>query len=237
VRRLVPLLFLALLALPASAAAAPPKSRALATDAAAKRTLVAAARRLEACRASTLDYTRCYVPPLSSGVLFDAVSFSTYILSARSRARRRFALARGHDGALVATCTPAGRGACPPAGVWKPTPRPAMTPPFGHEWLAHEREVVARFEALIATVEACRAATGGLDGCAATPRVWGARQYLAALTGQQPQVELGPHTYHAYVQAASSTEFVVTWMRDGGADRQCQKFLAHLVSPCVDGRW
>lgn len=228
---------LALLAVPASASAYP-KPRVLATDAAAKKALVSVARKVEACRSGTVDYTRCDAqPPLSRGVLFEASSSSTYVLSARSRPGRRFRLARGMDGSLAATCTPAGRGACPRSGIWKPAPRPVMTPAFGEEWLVHEREFLVRFDALVAAAETCRAARGTFEGCFDSPPVRGARNYVAALTGEQPQMELGTGSSYIHARAVSGTEFVVSWFADGTVDRACQKYLPHLVSPCVDGRW
>ena len=238
-RRLVSLLVLALLVLPAgSASGTIPKVRASATDAAAMKAVVSVARKIEACRATTIDYTSCDTPPPPArGVLIEAASPQTYLLSARSRPGRRFKLARGMDGSLAATCTPAGRGACPRSGVWKPKPRPVMTPAYGTEWLPNERAVVAHLELLIAAVDRCGAGTGTRVGCASEPDVTAARAALHAVTWDRVELELGEHGHYVHATAGSGTIFVFSWTPGGGGLRECQKYLPHYVSPCVDGRW
>jgi hypothetical protein len=238
VRRVLLLSLLALLALPAPASAAAPKPRALASDAAATTALVKAARKIEACRTKTLDYTACDNPlPPARGVVIAATTQYVYVLEARSKQGRRFTLERGTGGELLSTCTPAGQGACGKAGTWKPKPRPVMSPGPGQEWVAHEREVVLHLNALVAELERCRAQRGTFEGCDSDLAVASARSWPGLPFGVE-LVLAGPGTNsQLQAQAKSGTWFQHYWTPDGTSERNCLKFSYAMVSPCVDGRW
>lgn len=215
-----------------------PKVRALPNDTAATRALVAHARKVEACRTETLDYAECdKQPPRKKGVLFESASSGTYAITARTKRGGRFRLARDANGELAATCRPAGRGACSRSGTWTPSPEPVMTPAFGHEWLEHERQVVALLEKVVAAVDRCRAARGTFDGCTSAQEVKTAVRRVRKLTLQEAGVQPGPGAFHAYAHTANGSQFSQTWLLDGGVERSCHKSLPNLASPCEDGRW
>ncbi|MDQ3935730.1 MAG: hypothetical protein M3340_13985 [Actinomycetota bacterium] len=232
-RRALPLLIAALLALPASASAAAPKVQP--TDAAAMKSIVRVASAIERCAAKTYDYTSCDDSPRpSTGVRIAASTFTSYRLRAQSRQRRVFFLDRGAGGELLATCTPAGRGACPPSGIWRPRPRPARGPDFARQWLAHERELVARLEAIVGLLDACAASTGDYTGCRTTE----VEGLLAWEMLVRPMTfELHPGGYHLSAAARSATQFTTARGSDGTVERHCYKVVPSLVSPCVNGAW
>jgi hypothetical protein len=111
-----------------------------------------------------------------------------------------------------------------------------MSPAWGEEWLPHERELVKRFEALIAVIERCRARTGSLAACQDDPEVQAAARWdmLIAPDGRF-DVQLDQPAVAA--TARSSNQFRYDWLPDGTGERNCQLYSPHLVSPCVDGRW
>jgi hypothetical protein len=199
--------------------------------------LVSAARKIEACRSKTIDYTRCDSPlPVARGVLIAESTNASYVLVARSRQGRSFRLERTTGGELLATCTPAGRGACGKAGTWKPKPKPVMTPRFGEEWLAHERELVARLETLVTALERCRAARGAFEGCESDLDVAGAAAWPGAPFGFHLHL-VADGSSSVQAQAASGSWFQHNWNADGSSERHCLKFSYAMVSPCVDWRW
>lgn len=225
-----------LLAVPAVGdARVPPKPRVHASDAAAMKAVTQYARGLERCRSRTLDYMRCdNSPPPSKGIRFEQTSYKDYAISARSRQGRNFRILRDGN-PLVATCTPAGRGACPRSGRWKPKPLPVPTPRFGEEWLPHERELVRRFEALIAVIESCRARAGSLTACQDDPDVQAAARW-DELIFPDGRFDLQLDQPAVAATARSSTQFRYEWLPDGTTDRSCQNPIGY-TSPCVDGRW
>jgi hypothetical protein len=235
VRRLLPVLILALLALPGGAAAAgPPKTSALASDAVAMKTLAQAAVKVERCAAKTLDYTRCDSPgelALPRGVLLDASTSTGYGLTARSRQGRRFRLDRSGE-SLTATCTPAGRGRCAPAGTWRPSPKPVRSRAWVEHWLAHERELVARVLSVVDMIERCHAATGDFGRCR-TPEV----EAAAAVWPNPLRIDLYEDSYYVAAISAASTEFLYQRSPDGTVHRDCRFLDLKLVSPCDGERW
>lgn len=236
-RRLLPLIFFALSLVPAAGAPArAPQPRAHSGDAAAMKAVVAYARKVEACRTRMLDYTRCDdPPPLETGIRFEAASAASYAISARSRQGRRFRLVQSAGRKLAATCTPAGRGACPRSGRWKPSPAPVPNPPFGAEHLEQERMLVTDLEALIVVIERCRARTGSLAACQKDPDVEAAaRSDWVILPDRRFDVQLEQPYVHA--TGFGSTQFEYAWLPDGTTERNCMP-LPGIISPCVDGRW
>ena len=231
-RRLLPLLMLAALAAPSSSAAAV-KQPALASDAAAMTAVSQAAVKVEKCRSKTIDYTRCDSAgevKLPRGVLHEASTPHGYEMSARSRQGRRFTINRA-QAALLATCTPAGRGRCGPAGTWRPKPKPVMSPAWGTEWLPHERELVARILAVADLIERCGAAAGDYTGCRSAKV-----DALARAGWHAFQIELSVDGFHIYTVSGGSTEFVYQRLPDGSIDRSC-RFYTPLVSPCDGEHW
>jgi hypothetical protein len=240
VRRLLPLILLALLAVPAPGHAALPQPRAHATDAAAMKALVQVARKVEACRTRTLIYYDCdnsgtVRAYLAKGVLFEQSSVGMYTLMARSKQGRRFRLGRGANAQIFATCTPAGRGACPRSGIWKPKPAPVANPPLGAEWLQQERALVADLERLIAVIESCRARSGSLAACQDDPEVQAASQSGWVFV---PEWRFDVQLEQGYVHGTgfASTRFEYAWLPDGTTERNCMA-MSGIISPCVDGYW
>jgi hypothetical protein len=232
VGRLTALILLALALAPASAQAAP---RVHKTDAAATKAVTQFALVAERCRAQWLDYSRCdRYPAPSKGIGVEGWGSHNYTIYARSRQGRRFRIER--DGLLLkATCTPRGRGACPRNGRWKPKPMPVPTPPFGEEWLPHERELIKRFEALIAVIEGCRARTGSLAVCQDDPDVQTAARW-DELIFPDGRFDLQLDQAAVVATARSGTKYLYEWLSDGTADRGCH-VSPGFASPCIDESW
>ena len=225
-------ILLAALALPGSAAAAPPK---LPSDAAAMTAVAQGAVKVERCRskAAEYDYTRCDSPAeikLPRGVQVEASTPTSYTLAARSRQGRRFVIDRA-QGALTATCTPAGRGRCGPAGTWRPKPKPVMSPRWGEEWLEYERAMVGRLLAVVNLIERCGAAGGDFTPCrtAEVDALAGAHYIPFSIT-------LEPRSYVIHAISPGMTEFLYERREDGTVDRSC-RFSMPRVSPCDGERW
>lgn len=231
-RRAVPLLIAALLALPASASAAP-RFKVHPTDAAATKALVRAVNKLERCATPVYDYMRCRVPhTVTREVRFETVGSEIYRVRATSRQRRTFWLDRSFD-TLAATCTPAGRGACPASGIWKPRGR-AAGPRFASMWLNHEQELAARIDAIGALLDACRASTGDYTLC----RTAEVEDLLAWDRLALPMhLDLQPARYYVRGTALSATTLVLTMHEDGIPERSCSQPNPALVGVCAGEAW
>jgi hypothetical protein len=219
------------------AATSAPRVPSHTADAAAMKAVAAAATKVEACRARTLDYTRCDDRPLN-GARMTASTVTTYAVAARSRAGRRFVLARSSDGRAVATCSPRGRGGCGRRGTWKPRPTPVMNPAFGEEWLAHERELVARLLALTEVIDRCYDTTGDFTRCR-TDEMEAARRW-EMLWGPPGVdgfgVDLEERNYIVSGMSRASTRFVYV-RSPHGVERWCEQPNPHIKTPCAGERW
>jgi hypothetical protein len=234
-RRAVPLLIAALLAVPASASAAEPPVKPHPTDAAAITALVRAANVVEGCAAREWDYTNCDDRPAAwPRVRIGWASSSEYGMRARSKQGRMFRIEREFDTRKL-ICSPRGRGACGRKGTWKPRPALVAGPSFATQWLERERELAARIETIVTLLNECRAQTGDYSQCL-TAEVESLLRWEFLI--RPIFLYLRPTWYDLRAQAwGSATTLAYTMYEDGIPERFCHKVNPALQSVCVDETW
>ena len=104
------------------AAAANPQQQ-VKDDATAKAGARTAITELEACYVDQMDYTPCAKNVATAGVTATGTA-AGYKVTAASKSGDSFVIAKGGDGTLSRTCTPAGRAAARPSA---PGSQPATT--------------------------------------------------------------------------------------------------------------
>jgi hypothetical protein len=86
-------------------------------DAVAKAGAREAVSQLEACYVDQMNYGPC--ASSVAGERIKAIGTTTgYTITATSKSGDTFVMAKADDGSLTRTCTPAGKGGCPPGGAW-----------------------------------------------------------------------------------------------------------------------